>query len=152
MLTSILDTWTGTDANGQDLSGAGSVASTDHINLSLPQIPPGGHTVVPGRDPGRVRNIPVLIQVTEQFVGNTSLQVQFEKDTTTGFSSPTKYVYSETVPVAELVVGYQFTLRTIPFHTDEQFVRIWFEIAGGNPTAGRVWAGITKGNQVGHPV
>lgn len=100
-----------------------------------------------GSDAGFGTPIPVLVQVTQDFNNLTSLTVALQTADNTGFSSPVT-VFSETVPLASLKAGRRVALKTIPYNTRGRYWRLNYTVTGSTaPTAGRVTAGITLGNE-----
>lgn len=97
------------------------------------------------RDLGKGRPIPILVQVVEDFATLTSLTVKLQKDTTSDFSSPTDVDAGPTVALADLVAGKRLTPFWLPEGLDERYVRLYYEVAGTDPTAGKVTAGLIFG-------
>lgn len=120
----------------QDQAVTGTAASTNIIDLGV------------NRDIGKGVPIPVLIQVTEDFAGLTSLTASIETDDNASFSSATVLATSGAVPVADLVAGKQMNLQYMPTGT-ERYLRINYTVAGTG-TAGTVTAGVVAGLQQGH--
>lgn len=89
---------------------------------------------------GRGRDIPLLIQVTEDFATLTSLKIAVETDDNSAFSSA-KEVLSQTVAVAELKKGFKPSFRELPI-IKERYVRINFTVNGANATAGKITAAL----------
>lgn len=86
----------------------------------------------------------LLVQVTQDFVGGTSVTVQVQVDDNPGFTSPTTVGATAAVPVAQLKAGYRFSLNDFPVGTNERYVRLNYVVAGV-PTAGHVTAAVTAG-------
>ena len=86
----------------------------------------------------------LLIQVTQDFAGGTSVQVQIQTDDNAAFSSPTTVASSEVAPVASLKAGYRFGLADFPIKTSERFVRLNYVVVG-TMTAGTITAAVTAG-------
>ena len=104
-----------------------------------------GSAVDPG-DAGGGGPIPLLIQVVEAFNNLTSLDVVVQVDADVAFGSP-KSVMTVNVLLADLVPGKQIAPQYIPQGSDEQYMRIYYNVNGTNPAAGKITAGITMGNQ-----
>lgn len=116
-----------------------SAASTNYVDLgALGTIP--GLSTTPVRDLGKGNRIPILIQVTEAFATLTSLTVGIQTDDNSAFSSAATILSSPAIPVASLVVGYQFTIDLIPPKTNERYLQLYFTVAGSNATTGKVFA------------
>lgn len=119
-----------------------SVASTNYIDLQdTGQRPnsPGKLT----RDIGGWNNN-LLIQVTQTFVGGTSVQVQFQTDDNPSFTSPKTVGQTAAVPVADLKAGYRFGVSDFPVGTSERYLRLNYVVVG-TPTAGTITAAVTAG-------
>ena len=114
-------------------------ASTNVIDLGAPGVIPYGNIQLQ-RNFG-IKEIPLLIQVVEDFATLTSLTVHVQCDTSDAFGSP-KNLISHTVAVAELVAGYIFPIDKLPRSIDERYIRLYFDVAGSNATAGKITAGI----------
>lgn len=86
----------------------------------------------------------LLIQVTQDFAGGTSVQVQMQTDDNVAFASPTVVAQTAAIPVASLKAGYRFPLSGFPVGTSERFVRLNYVVAG-TMTAGSITAAVTAG-------
>lgn len=86
----------------------------------------------------------LLVQVTQDFAGGTSLAVQVQTDDNAGFTSPTTVGQTAAVPVADLKAGYRFSLGDFPINTAERFVRLNYVVVG-TMTAGTITAAVTAG-------
>ena len=110
-----------------------SVASTDVIDRG------------DNKDVGRAGDIPLVIQVVEEFNTLTSLTIVLQTDDNSAFSSA-RSLYHVVAPLADLKLGYQFPVITLPQKT-ERFLRINYTVIGTAPTLGKVTAGIVAGVQ-----
>lgn len=97
------------------------------------------------KDVGRAGDIPLLVQVVEAFNTLTSLTIELQTDDNSAFSTP-RSLFSVVVPLADLKLGYQIPIITLPQKT-ERFLRLSYSIAGTNPTLGKVTAGVVAGVQ-----
>lgn len=86
----------------------------------------------------------LLIQVTQDFAGGTSVQVQMQTDDNVAFASPTVVAQTAAIPVSSLKAGYRFPLSGFPVGTSERFVRLNYVVAG-TMTAGTITAAVTAG-------
>lgn len=86
----------------------------------------------------------LLIQVTQDFAGGTSVQVQMQTDDNVAFASPTVVAQTAAIPVSSLKAGYCFPLSGFPVGTSERFVRLNYVVAG-TMTAGTITAAVTAG-------
>lgn len=115
--------------------------STNCLDLGAPGIIPYG-LIQMKRNIGKGGcDVPLLIQVVEDFATCTSLEVLVQSDDNDAFSSP-KDLISHTVAVAELKKGFKFAIDKIPRGTKERYVRIYFNVIGANATAGKITAGV----------
>tara|TARA_R110000787_G_C13443392_1_gene446706 strand:+ start:28061 stop:28492 length:432 start_codon:yes stop_codon:yes gene_type:complete len=120
-----------------------SADSTNVIDLGVPGTPFGA--VAPlNNDKGKGNKVPILIQVTEAFNTLTSLEIKISTGATTALGTT---VISKVVPLADLVVGYQFPVEVLPNEIDERYLGIEYVVVGTAPTTGKITAGITMGNQ-----
>lgn len=120
-----------------------SADSTNVIDLGVPGTPFGA--VAPlNNDKGKGNKVPILIQVTEAFNTLTSLEIKISTGATTALGTT---VISKVVPLADLVVGYQFPVEVLPNEIDERYLGIEYVVVGTAPTLGKITAGITMGNQ-----
>lgn len=115
--------------------------STNTVDFGVPETPIGNVGPVVG-DLG-LSDVEILVQVTEAFVGLTSLAVAIVMDDNAGLASPAVLAASQPVPVALLKVGYKFRVPAqIPEGAIERFIGLNYTVAGGPATAGKVFAGI----------
>lgn len=94
------------------------------------------------RNLGKGPEIPLLIQVTEDFATLTSLTVALQQDDSDAFGSPT-VVASQTIGVAQLKAGYIFPIDKVPRGVTERFLRLSYTVTGSNATTGKITAGFT---------
>jgi hypothetical protein len=97
------------------------------------------------KDVGRAGDIPIVVQVVEAFNTLTSLTVELQTDDNSGFATP-RSLFSVVVPLADLKLGYQLPVITLPQKT-ERFLRLNYTVTGTNPTLGKVTAGVVAGVQ-----
>lgn len=97
------------------------------------------------KDVGRAGDIPLVIQVVEAFNTLTSLTIELQADDNFGFNSP-RSLYLVVVPLADLKLGYQTPVITLPQKT-ERYLRINYTVTGTVPTLGKVTAGVVAGVQ-----
>lgn len=114
-----------------------AAASTDYIDQGA------------ARDAGILgRNLQVCITVTETVTsgGASTVQFQLQCDDNSGFSSAKTAVQTDAIPKATLVAGYQIFLP-LPIGLDEQYLRMYYNVAVANLTAGKFTAQIVDGAQ-----
>lgn len=101
------------------------------------------------RDIGKGKQIPLLIQVTEQFtaVGAATLTVALQVDDNSDFTSAKTVWTSPAIALADLAPGDVIIPEYVQRGTDERYLRLNYTVATGPMTAGKVTAGVTMGNQ-----
>lgn len=97
------------------------------------------------KDVGRAGDIPLAIQIVEAFNNLTSLTIELQTDDSSAFGSP-RSLYSVVVPLADLKLGYQAPVITLPQKT-KRYLRMNYTVTGTAPTTGKVTAGIVAGVQ-----
>jgi len=117
--------------------------STNVIDLGAAETPYGGKAAL-NQDIGKGAKVPILIQVTETFDNLTSLTIAIE---TGAAATLATVVISKSVPLASLVQGYQFPVDVLPNEIDKRYLGIRYTVVGTAPSAGKITAGITMGNQ-----
>lgn len=119
-----------------------SAASTNVIDLA----PIATGTT---RDIGKGKPIPLLVQVTEDFTadGAGTLTVALQVDSVENFASPKTVWTTAALALADLVAGKVIVPEYIPRGTDERYMRLYYTVATGPMTAGKIVAGVTMGNQ-----
>ena len=122
-----------------------SAVSTNIINLGAPGTPPAAPAPV-HQDIGGSNKIPVLIQVTEDFAGGTSLQVNVEMDDDREFGSAKVIAASPVIALAALKAGKVIPITVIPQGADQPYMRLNYTVVGTH-TAGKITAGVSAGNQ-----
>ena len=90
-----------------------------------------------------IREIPFMVQVTQDFNTLTSLRIDFESDDNVGFASA-KVVFSVSVALADLQAGFQLPIDKLPRGIKEQFLRLSYTVVGANPTTGEISAGVVS--------
>lgn len=98
------------------------------------------------RDIGPGRPIPIVIQVTQSFTLLTSLTFALELDSTDTFT-PDKSIDLGTYLLASLVAGFRVPYTYIPDGVDLRYMRLKYTVAGTNPDAGKITAGIVLAAQ-----
>lgn len=107
-----------------------------------------GHAAAVSRDIGKGTEIPVHVSVTETFTNLTSINIKVQTDDNAGFSSAKTVAQSGEILLAALVAGYKFTFPAeLPEGTDERYLRLYYDITGTAPDAGKIFAGIVAGRQ-----
>lgn len=92
---------------------------------------------------GRGICVPLLIQVTDDFAGLTSLTVQIRQSTAAAMTSPV-ILLSQEVPVAKLKAGFKFNIDKLPAEVTQRYVDLNFVVTGGPATDGTIFAGFVS--------
>lgn len=120
-----------------------SADSTNVIDLGAPGTPYGAAAAL-NQDIGKGAKIPILVQVTEAFNNLTTLEIKISTGATTALGTT---VLSQTIALADLIVGKQTSFDVLPNDITEQYLGIEYVVVGTAPTTGKITAGITMGNQ-----
>lgn len=127
-----------------------SARSENVIDLGEMGIPFGSKEA-PARDVGKGYDIPLLVQVTEDFAGLTSLEIQIQTSDQSDFSSDVRlHASSGPVPLAKLKAGWKFGVTSIPNADDDgmgRYLSINYVKVGTDATAGKITAGVVAGVQ-----
>ncbi len=87
----------------------------------------------------------ILIQVTTDFAGGTSIAIDLETDATAAFGSLATVASTQAIATATLVAGYKFEIQFVPTGMEE-FSRLEYTVVG-TMTAGNITAGIIFDDQ-----
>ena len=128
-----------------------SAASTEVLDLGAMGIPYGS-IEAPNRDKGLGKNVPILVQVTEDFAALTDLTITVETSDDENFGSGVIiHASTQAVALSALKAGRQFSIDSIPNANDDgghrRYMRLNYTVNGANATAGKIFAGITMGIQ-----
>lgn len=95
------------------------------------------------RNLGIGNEIPLLIQVTEDFNTLTSLTITLETSAAAALTSPTVLASSGAIALADLVAGYRpsFT-RIFPDGDLLDYIGLRYTVTGTDPTEGKITAAI----------
>lgn len=125
-----------------------SAASSNVIDLGrLGRV--YGNSVDLVRDIGKGVQIPIRIQAVEAFdaAGAGTLTVSLQVDDNEAFASPKTVWASQAIGKADLIAGLVIIPEFITRFTNERYMRLYYAVATGPMTAGKITAGITLGNQ-----
>ena len=123
-------------------------ASTNIIDLLAAGIP-YGDAAAGTQDKTRLKKIPLLFQVTEAFNTLTSLDVSLQMDTASAFGSPTT-IWTHNFLLAGLTLGARLPFDILPNKVTEQYIRLYYNVNGTDPTLGKIFAGIVPSVQNSH--
>lgn len=99
------------------------------------------------QDVGKGVKVPLLVQVTEDFAGATSLTITVEVADNAALSSGAEVVASSgAILVDDLTAGYQLPIDVLPNGISKRYLGLRYTVVGTG-TAGRITAGISMGNQ-----
>ena len=96
---------------------------------------------VAGRSSGHPLALFVLCAETATAEGAATVTVQLQTDDNADFSSARLLLQTATIPKAELIAGQRLFLGTVPAGA-ERFLRLFYSVASGPLTAGRLSAGL----------
>lgn len=122
-----------------------TTSSTNTIDLGVPGTVYGADSSL-DRDLGPGIPIPLLVQVVEDFVGPTNIDIQVQVSDDESFTT-SNVVLSQLVLVADLIAGKQVNFQYVPHGVDKRYLRINYILTGGAASTGAFTAGITMGNQ-----
>ena len=91
----------------------------------------------------------VFLGVDEAFDALTSLDIKLQCDSVENFASP-KTLWTVNVLLAGLTLGAKIDLPPVPAGC-EQYLRLYYDVNGSNPTVGKVTAGIVLDDQKNTP-
>jgi len=112
-------------------------ASTHVIDLGEARI---------ARNIGAGVQIPLLVQVVEDFNNLDTLTVRLESSEDAGFSNP-KALWAQSLALADLKAGTVIKPEFIPRGTMGRYLRLNYIVSGSVPSQGAITAGVTMGNQ-----
>lgn len=118
----------------------GTANSTNVVDLGAVDAMPWPG-LAPTADAGGGIPIRAFAQVTADFTGGTSVQVQVVTSDAANLSGHTVLYETAAVPVADLKAGYKFALGILPPGTTKRYLGLRYVVVG-TPTAGAVTAGI----------
>lgn len=124
-------------------------ASTNIIDLrALGQV--YGHAAGLTRDVGIGSKVPLLCQIVEAFNNMTSLEIQLQGSVDEAFTTPV-VIAREVVLLADAKIGKQFNIDFLPRGTKFRYIRLYYDVTGTAPGAGRITAGIVAAIQPSEP-
>lgn len=120
-----------------------TVIGTNVIDTGVRATPYGAAAALTG-DIGLGNKIPFLAQVTEDFNTLTTLAIAIETGATTSLGT---VIQTQTIALADLVAGKQFSLDCLPNDVTERYLGVRYTVVGTPPTTGKLTTGISMGNQ-----
>jgi hypothetical protein len=125
-----------------------SAASTNVIDFGQAGKPIGAAANI-RKDLGRGGKVDVRVQMVEAALaaGAATLTIDLQTDDNEAFASPKVAWTSGPIPKAQLVAGYVFPLEFFPRGTDERFARLYYTVATGPLTAGKITAGVVAASE-----
>lgn len=99
------------------------------------------------RDVGNGVAIPMAIQVVETFgaAGAATLTVELQTDSDEDFGSPKTLASTGAIGKADLVAGDLMSLTSVSPGANERYMRLYYTVATGPMTIGKIMAGIVAG-------
>ncbi len=128
----------------EDQAVTATAISTNVIQFNATDIVPYEAAAMV-RQLGSGNEIPLMVQVTQNFNTLTSLTVTLETADNAALSTNAVVLAtSGAIPLASLVAGYKFpTLgRIFPEGTVKEFLGLRYTVTGTNPTLGRITAAL----------
>jgi hypothetical protein len=113
-----------------------AAASTDHIDLGA------------ARDIGVGKQLYVAVTCTESVTsgGSSTVNFKLQSDSSPAFGSAVDIAQSGAIAKASLVAGYQFFIP-IPPMTPKRYLRMYYDVATADLTAGKFSAQVVEGIQ-----
>lgn len=91
--------------------------------------------------------IPLVIQVVETFNKATSLEVKLQESDVADFASGVvELATTGAVALASLTAGYRFSLDKVPRNASKRYLRLYYDVTGTAPDAGKITAGVVLGD------
>ena len=117
------------------------------ISENVIRIPDAGTVYGEGaaisRNLGPGQEVPILIQVIEDFATLTSLTITMETADNAALSTNAQVLFSTgAIPVASLVAGYRTAVRVLPDFVLRDYLGLRFTVTGSDATAGAITAAI----------
>lgn len=117
------------------------------ISENVLRLPDAG--VVYGEDAAITRNlgpgteVPILVQVVEDFATLTGLTITLETADNAALSANSEVLFSTgVIPVASLKAGYRPPIRVLPDFNLRDFVGLRYTVTGSDATAGKITAAL----------
>ena len=99
-------------------------------------------SLLSGSDINANRELELLVEVTQDFAGGTSLKVDFIQSNSVDLSNPDVLASSPVIPEAELVIGKRLLATGVPA-TSKQYLGLRFTSVGTH-TSGKVFGGMVR--------
>lgn len=126
----------------EDQAITATANSTNVIRFNAMGTAPGNTSALSPRNLGAGNELPLLIQVTQDFNNLTSLTIDLVTSAAASLTSPVS-LSSVVVPLASLKAGYKPGLRWLPDAALLEYVGIIYTVTGaGVPTTGKVTAAL----------
>jgi hypothetical protein len=95
----------------------------------------------PAHTPTHTLSPPVRLfaTVSQDIVGCDAVRVRVQVAETQAFTDAEDIVMTDAIPVADLVMGYQFPITHIPQNAG-RYVRLMYDVIGAEATQGTVFA------------
>jgi hypothetical protein len=101
-------------------------------------------------DPGAGAPLKVFMSIDEAFTNLTSLDISLQCHEDTGFSAGTKTLWKVNALLADLTLGAKIDLPDVPAGC-ERYLRLYYDVNGSDPGAGKITAGIILDDQKNTP-
>lgn len=123
-----------------DQAVTATAVSTNVIDTGEKGTPTWGSVAFAG-DIGKGTPIPLEVVITEDFATLTSLTIAVETGATDALGT---VLLSQTVAVADLVVGKRLNFKVVPEGVN-RYLGLKYTVTGSNATTGKIKAGISHG-------
>lgn len=94
--------------------------------------------------PGKAEPIPILLRVTENFVGPTSLAIKLTECATADGTYTDVSSAALTIPLADLKTGKKFGWRFLPANVEKPWLKLVYTLTGTTPSAGKLFAAVMR--------
>lgn len=117
------------------------------VSQNIIQIPDSGtvygEAAAISRNPGVGVEVPILIQVVEDFATLTSLTITLETADNAALSTNAEVLFSTgAIAAASLVAGWQSPIRVLPDFVLRDYLGLRYTVTGSDATAGKITAAI----------
>jgi hypothetical protein len=129
------------------LLAEGQAVTATAISENVIRIPDAGVVYGEGapisRDLGPGQEVPILIQVVEDFATLTSLTISLETADNAALSTNAEVLFSTgAIPAASLLAGYRTAVRVLPDFVLRDYLGLRFTVGGSDATAGQITAAL----------
>ncbi len=132
--------------NANEIFSENQAVTDTAISTNVLEFPdngtPYGETAAIARNLGAGDEVPLLIQVTEDFATLTSLTITLETSAAAALTSSTVLFSTGAIAAADLVAGYATSIRWLPDTETLKYLGLRYTVTGSNATAGKITAAL----------